>query len=132
MLKNPVAIVTGGSRGVGAATAKILSANGWNVLITCSSSIEAAEIVAAECTSKTAEVIAIKADVANDGDCILTVQEAINKWGRVDALVNNAGTTKFVWDHGNLGGIDAVDFQNIYSVNVIGPFQMVRASKTHL
>ena len=54
-------------------TAKILSANGWNVLITCSSSIEAAEIVAAECTSKTAEVIAIKADVANDGDCILTV-----------------------------------------------------------
>ena len=73
MLKNPVAIVTGGSRGVGAATAKILSANGWNVLITCSSSIEAAEIVAAECTSKTAEVIAIKADVANDGDCIRTV-----------------------------------------------------------
>jgi len=103
MLKNPVAIVTGGSRGVGAATAKILSSNGWNVLITCSSSIEAAEIVAAECTSKTAEVIAIKADVANDGDCILTVEEAINKWGRVDALVNNAGTTKFVWDHGNLG-----------------------------
>ena len=132
MLKNPVAIVTGGSRGVGAATAKILSSNGWNVLITCSSSIEAAEIVAAECTSKTAEVIAIKADVANDGDCILTVAEAINKWGRVDALVNNAGTTKFVWDHGNLGGIDAEDFQNIYSVNVIGPFQMVRASKTHL
>ena len=132
MLKNPVAIVTGGSRGVGAATAKILSSNGWNVLITCSSSIKAAEIVAAECTSKTAEVIAIKADVANDGDCILTVAEAINKWGRVDALVNNAGTTKFVWDHGNLEGIDAVDFQNIYSVNVIGPFQMVRASKTHL
>ena len=32
------------------------------------------------------------------------LQEAINKWGRVDALVNNAGTTKFVWDHGNLGG----------------------------
>ena len=132
MLKNPVAIVTGGSRGVGAATAKILSSNGWNVLITCSSSIEAAEIVAAECSSKTAEVIAIKADVANDGDCILTVEEAINKWGRVDALVNNAGTTKFVWDHGNLEGINAVDFQKIYSVNVIGPFQMVRASKTHL
>ena len=61
MLKNPVAIVTGGSRGVGAATAKILSSNGWNVLITCSSSIEEAEIVAAECSSKTAEVIAIKA-----------------------------------------------------------------------
>ena len=88
MSDNPVAIITGGSRGVGAATAKILSSNGWNVLITCSSSIKAAEILAAECTSKTAEVIAIKADVANDGDCILTVEEAINKWGRVDAQQN--------------------------------------------
>ena len=132
MLKNPVAIVTGGSRGVGAATAKILSSNGWNVLITCSSSMEAAEIIAGECSSENAEVIAIQADVANDGDCILTVEVAIKKWGRVDALVNNAGTTKFVWDHGNLEGVDAADFQNIYSVNVIGPFQMVRASKIHL
>ena len=132
MLKNPVAIITGGSRGVGAATAKILSSNGWNVLITCSSSMEAAEIIAGECSSENAEVIAIQADVANDGDCILTVEVAIKKWGRVDALVNNAGTTKFVWDHGNLEGVDAADFQNIYSVNVIGPFQMVRASKIHL
>ena len=54
---------------------------------------------------------------------------AIKKWGRIDAVVNNAGTTKFVWNHGDLEGIDAEDFQNIYSVNVIGPFQMVRASK---
>ena len=123
MLKNPVAIVTGGSRGVGAATAKILSSNGWNVLITCSSSIEAAEIVAAECTSKTAEVIAIKADVANDGDCIRTVEEAINKWGRVDTLVNNAGTTKFVWDHGNLGGIDAVDFKTSIQLMLLAHFR---------
>ena len=77
MLKNPVAIVTGGSRGVGAATAKILSSNGWNVLITCSSSLEAAEIIAAECSSKNSKVLAIKADVANDEDCILTVGAAI-------------------------------------------------------
>ena len=132
MSKNPVAIVTGGSRGVGAATAKILSANGWNVLVTCSSSIEAANIVAAECSSEISEVIAIKANVANDEDCIHSVETAIEKWGRVDAVVNNAGTTKFVWNHGDLEGIDAEDFQNIYSVNVIGPFQMVRASKMHL
>ena len=46
MSDNPVAIVTGGSRGVGAAAAKMLSKNGWNVLITCSSSIEDAEQVA--------------------------------------------------------------------------------------
>ena len=58
MSDNPVAIVTGGSRGVGAATAKNLSSKGWNVVITCSSSIEDANIVAQECTSESSEVIA--------------------------------------------------------------------------
>ena len=54
MSEKPVAIVTGGSRGVGAATAKMLSENGWNVLITCSSSLAEAEIVAKKCSSKIA------------------------------------------------------------------------------
>jgi 3-oxoacyl-[acyl-carrier protein] reductase len=97
MSDNPVAIVTGGSRGVGAATAKMLSENGWNVIITCSSSIEEAENVASLCSNKTAEVIAIQADVSDNIDCIATVNKAIEKWERVDALINNAGTTKFVW-----------------------------------
>ena len=64
MSDNRVAIVTGGSRGVGAATAKILSQNGWNVIITCSSSIEQANLVAKNCTSKACEVFAMQADVA--------------------------------------------------------------------
>jgi len=49
-----------------------------------------------------------------------------DKWGRIDALVNNAGTTKFV-DHANLDGLQADDFLRIYRVNVVGPFQMTRA-----
>ncbi len=132
MSDNPVAIVTGGSRGVGAATAKMLSENGWNVIITCSSSIEEAEIVAKNCSNKTAEVFALQADVANDVDCISTINKAIEKWNRIDALVNNAGTTKFAWDHSDLNSLDANDFQNIYAVNVVGPFQMVKAAKEHL
>tara|TARA_B100001250_G_scaffold152215_1_gene130676 strand:- start:1530 stop:2294 length:765 start_codon:yes stop_codon:yes gene_type:complete len=132
MSDNPVAIVTGGSRGVGAATAKILSENGWNVIITCSSSIEEAEVVAKNCSNKTSEVIALQADVANDVDCISTINKAIEKWNRIDALVNNAGTTKFAWDHSDLNSLDANDFQNIYAVNVVGPFQMVKAAKEHL
>ncbi len=132
MSDNPVAIVTGGSRGVGAATAKMLSENGWNVIITCSSSIEEAENIASKCSNETAEVIAIQADVSDDTDCIATINKAIEKWERVDALINNAGTTKFVWDHSDLNGLDAGDFQYIYSVNVIGPFQMVKAAKDHL
>ena len=132
MSDNPVAIVTGGSRGVGAATAKMLADNGWNVIITCSSSIKEAEAVAKNCSNKTAEVFALQADVANDLDCIATINKAIKKWNRIDALVNNAGTTKFAWDHSDLNSLDAKDFQNIYAVNVVGPFQMVKAAKEHL
>ena len=132
MSDNPVAIVTGGSRGVGAATAKMLSENGWNVIITCSSSIGDAEKVAESCTNESAQVIALQADVSNNLDCIATINKAIEQWKRVDAVINNAGTTKFVWDHSDLSGLDAADFQYIYGVNVIGPFQMVKAAKEHL
>ena len=132
MSDNPVAIVTGGSRGVGAATAKMLADNGWNVIITCSSSIKEAEVVAKNSSNETAEVIALQADVANDVDCISTINKAIEEWNRIDALVNNAGTTKFAWDHSDLNSLDANDFQNIYAVNVVGPFQMVKAAKEHL
>jgi 3-oxoacyl-[acyl-carrier protein] reductase len=132
MSDNPVAIVTGGSRGVGAATAKMLSENGWNVVITCSSSIKDADQVAVNCTHEKAEVIALKADVSKDIECIATINKAIEKWERIDALVNNAGTTKFSWDHSDLGSLTAKDFQDIYGVNVIGPFQMIKAAKEHL
>ena len=132
MSDNPVAIVTGGSRGVGAATAKMLSENGWNVVITCSSSIKDADQVAKNCTHEKAEVIALKADVSKDIECTATINKAIEKWGRIDALVNNAGTTKFAWDHSDLGSLTAKDFQDIYGVNVIGPFQMIKAAKEHL
>ena len=132
MTDHPVAIVTGGSRGVGAATAEMLFKNGWNVLITCSSSIEDAKQLAKDCANKNQEVFAFQADVSNDDDCMATIDKAIEKWGRIDALINNAGTTKFVWDHSDLDSLDAEDFHYIYGVNVIGPFQMVKAAKEHL
>lgn len=132
MTDHPVAIVTGGSRGVGAATAKMLFKNGWNVLITCSSSIEDAKQLAKDCTNKNQEVFAFQADVSNDDECMATIDKAIEKWGRIDVLINNAGTTKFVWDHSDLDSLDAEDFHYIYGVNVIGPFQMVKAAKEHL
>jgi len=132
MSDNPVAIITGGSRGVGAATAKILSENGWNVIITCSSSIKEAEVIAENCSNGNSEVFALQADVSNNEDCSLTINQAISKWGRIDALVNNAGTTKFAWDHSDLSSLEAKDFHSIYGVNVIGPFQMVKAAKEHL
>jgi len=129
---NKVAIITGGSRGVGAATAKLLASKGWNITITCTSSMDDANIVVKECEELGVQAIALTADVSEDNSCVKTAQETINKWGRIDALVNNAGTTKFVFNHADLDGLDAEDFLHIYKVNVVGPFQMVRACKEML
>ena len=129
---NKVAIITGGSRGVGSATAKLLASKGWNITITCTSSMDDAQNVVKECEKLGVEAIAITADVSEDNSCVQTAQETIEKWGRIDALVNNAGTTKFVFNHADLDGLDAEDFLHIYKVNVVGPFQMVRACKEML
>ena len=129
---NKVAIITGGSRGVGSATAKLLASKGWNITITCTSSMDDAKNVVKECEKLGVEAIAIVADVSEDNSCVQTAQETIEKWGRIDALVNNAGTTKFVFNHADLDGLDAEDFLHIYKVNVVGPFQMVRACKEML
>ena len=132
MSDKPVAIITGGSRGVGEATAKLLSSKGWNVTITCTSTINDANLVVEECKKLGAEAIAMVADVSNDAACRKTIKETVSKWGRIDSLVNNAGTTKFVFNHSDLDGLDAEDFLHIYQVNVVGPFQMVRACKEFL
>jgi 3-oxoacyl-[acyl-carrier protein] reductase len=68
----------------------------------------------------------VKADVANDVECRALARAALDKWGRIDALINNAGITKFA-AAADLDGLDAADFQRLYAVNVIGPYQMIRA-----
>ena len=125
-LKNKVAIITGSSSGVGAATARQLAALGCHVVINYNSNSAGGDTVASDCEKVGVEALVFKANVANDGDCRAMANAAIEKWGRIDVLVNNAGTTKFV-DHNNLEGLDADDFQNIYAVNVIGAYQMTRA-----
>ncbi|MDI6615494.1 MAG: SDR family NAD(P)-dependent oxidoreductase, partial [Syntrophaceae bacterium] len=121
-----VAIVTGSSRGVGAATARMLAEKGYNVVINYSKSATEAEEVAESCRALGAETLLCRADVAADKDCRRMAAETIEKWGRIDALVNNAGTSKFC-DHDDLEGLTAEDFLHIYHVNVVGPYQMVRA-----
>ena len=117
-----VAIVTGSATGIGAATAVELSKRGWGVLINYSKSAEKAKEVAAKCK----DALLVQADVGEDAECRKLVKAALDKWGRVDALVNNAGTTKFV-KHADLDGLSAEDFLRIYRLNVVGPFQMARA-----
>src|SRR5882724_3871401 len=107
-----VAIVTGAASGIGAATARELARRGWSVAVNYARSAAEAEQVAAAC----GDAIAVQADVGEDADCRRLAQAALDKWGRIDALVNNAGTTKFV-EHANLDGLTADDFLRIYRIN---------------
>lgn len=125
-LKGAVAVVTGGGTGIGRAVAVGLAQRGCNVVINYSRSQADANECAAVCRAHGVETLVVQADVAKDEDCRRMAQEAMDKWGRIDVLVNNAGITSYV-NHADLEGLSAEDFQRIYGVNVIGAYQMVRA-----
>jgi NAD(P)-dependent dehydrogenase (short-subunit alcohol dehydrogenase family) len=125
------AIVTGSASGLGAATAEILARSGARLVINYSSSQREAEATAELCRKAgSPEVLVAQGDVSKDDDCRKIVAAA-GGWGRLDVLVNNAGTTKHV-AHADLDGLSAEDFQRLYGVNTIGPFQMVRAARSLL
>lgn len=124
------AIVTGSASGLGAAAATLLAKQGARVVVNYASSKKEAEETADVCRSVGGEVVVVQGDVSRDDDC-RTIVAAAAPWGHIDALINNAGTTKHV-DHGNLDGLSAEDFQRIYAVNAIGPYQMVRAARALL
>jgi 3-oxoacyl-[acyl-carrier protein] reductase len=129
--KSPVAIVTGASRGVGAATARLLSEKGYRVVINYSRSEAEAREIEKACQALGGETLLCRADVAVDEDCRRMVEETVARWGRIDVLVNNAGTTKFC-AHDDLEGLMKEDFLRIYSVNLVGPYQMIRAVAPHM
>jgi 3-oxoacyl-[acyl-carrier protein] reductase len=126
-LTSSVCIVTGSAVGVGAACAVQLAKKGARVVINYSKSEQEARETQAACHAAGGEAILVQGDVAQDADCKRIVQSALDKWGRIDGLVNNAAITKFV-DQRDLDGIDAEDFQRLYAVNVVGPYQMTRAA----
>jgi len=125
-MKEKVAIVTGSATGVGAATAVLLAEKGCNVVINYTRSKEEAMATAQLVEQHNVECIVFKADVSNDDECKSMVEAAIKKWGKIDYLVNNAGKTKFN-PFENLDGLSGDDFLDIYSVNVVGPYQMIKA-----
>ncbi|MEI9984338.1 MAG: SDR family oxidoreductase [Aliidongia sp.] len=120
------AIITGSATGIGAAVALRLAGKGVHVVVNCTKSLAEAEATAAACREFDVEAIVCQADVSVDADCRRMAETALGAWGRIDYLVNNAGTTIFA-AQGNLDAVQAEDFRRIYDVNVIGAFQMVRA-----
>ena len=123
----PVALITGGGTGIGAATAKLLAAHGWNVAINYRTSREEAEATAAACRKLGTDATAFQGDVAIDRDCRRMAKQTLARWGRIDGLVNNAGMTKVVAG-ADLEGLNAEDFHAIYATNVVGAYQMTRAA----
>jgi 3-oxoacyl-[acyl-carrier protein] reductase len=126
-----VAIITGGATGVGAAVARMLSARNYHVLINYSRSADAAAGVVDDCRALGADAIAVKGDVASDDDCKELARQAIARWGRIDALVSSAGATQFI-PMADLDAVTTADFERVYAVNTIGPFQMARAVRKHM
>jgi 3-oxoacyl-[acyl-carrier protein] reductase len=133
-LKGKAAIVTGSATGIGASVAIGLAGRGANVVVNYTKSEKEAREVVEAVKAAGADARLVQGDVAKDADCKKLAAAALDAWGRIDILVNNAGTTKFVAHH-DLDGLSAEDFHNIYGVNVIGAFQMIRACapamKTH-
>lgn len=126
MAERKVALITGGGTGIGAATAAQLAGKGYQLLVNYSRSADEAERTAQACRDAGADALAMQGDVAQDADCRALAQAALQRWGRIDALVNNAGMSVFGaaarWE-----ALDAAVFQQILAVNTVGSFQMVRA-----
>ena len=113
-----VAIVTGSSSGIGAATAGELASHGWRVVMNYSKSRAEPRKRSRSPPGGREAIRGAGRTSRQDTDCRRLVQAALDKWGRLDALVNNAGTTKFV-PHTDLDGLNADDFQRIFATNVI-------------
>ena len=130
-LEGQVAIVTGSAAGVGSATARLFAAKGCNVVVNYSRSEADAKETETACQAEGVETLLVQADVSDDAECRRLVAETVDKWGRVDALVNNAGTTKYV-AHDALEGLTPEDFERIFRVNVFAVYQMTRAVTPHM
>ncbi|MFA6078761.1 MAG: 3-oxoacyl-ACP reductase family protein [Candidatus Omnitrophota bacterium] len=123
MLKDKVAIVTGGTRGIGRAVVFDLIENAAKVVFTYIKSDESAAIILDEIKELNGEAEAIKADVRDYGEAKRVVEETIKKFGHLDILVNNAGVTR----DKALMMMDPSDWQEVIDTNLTGYFNMAKA-----
>jgi 3-oxoacyl-[acyl-carrier protein] reductase len=120
-LKNAVALITGGSSGIGRAIAQSLAASGARVAITGRDKVRLAE------TARELGVHAIHADVSVEADVERTYREVLQQFGDLDILVNNAGTGVFK----NLVDFSRKEFEAVYATNVTGAMLMAREAAKH-
>jgi 3-oxoacyl-[acyl-carrier protein] reductase len=126
-LDGKVAIVTGASKGIGAAAAKALAGEGAAVAINYSSGREDAELVVSEITRQGGKAIAIQADVSKAGDLKRLFEYTRKTFGGLDVLVNNAGVFKFQ----PLEAISEEEFHREFDTNVLGPILAIQEALKH-
>jgi NAD(P)-dependent dehydrogenase (short-subunit alcohol dehydrogenase family) len=123
-LNGKIAIVTGGSQGLGEAIARLFGERGAAGLVICGRNAKAGERVASEISATGCPTVFVQADLANVADCRKVVAKADERFGRVDALVNAAGLS----DRGDIFGTTEERFNEIFNVNVRAPFFLIQES----
>lgn len=123
-LENRVALVTGASRGIGAAVATRLAAEGARVAINYAGRAEAAADVVARIEAAGGQAVALQGDVSDSGSCAALVSAVIEQFGALDVLVNNAGITR----DGLLVRMSDEDWQRVIDTNLSGAFYLTRAA----
>jgi 3-oxoacyl-[acyl-carrier protein] reductase len=130
-LGGKVALVTGGGTGIGRACALALATRGVKVAVNYSRSKDDAEQTASECRAAGGDGVALQANVARKTEIDRLVEEVANKWGRLDILINSAGTTKFA-AYDDLDALTEEVWDDILGVNLKGVFFAVRAVRPHM
>jgi len=123
-LENKVAVVTGASKGIGAAIAKKLAAEGAAVIVNYASAAKDAERVVAEIVSHGGRAIAMQADVSKTDDIDRLFTETVKQYGAVDILVNNAG----IYQWGPIEDVTEEGFYRQFGINVLGPLLATKAA----
>jgi ketoreductase RED2 len=124
-----VALVTGSTSGIGAATARRLAAEGYAVVLNSVRSVDAGDALVDEIGRDRAAYV--QGDVAVLEDAQRLAQETVDRFGRLDVLVNNAGTTQVI-PHADLEAASPDVFRRLFDVNVVGTWQLTVAAMPHL